>query len=205
MKTLRLTALSGISAAVLLASASMAPAFAHSGGSPATYTVSQQRVKLSPIVVDGQRMVLPVFLQIVRTALRRPWSSARADTNKLVCRFQTMLGSHLQDLSCMTNGQHYAQREATQLALFAASDRPGRSNLYYALSNGQIPVSIANYTSQHRVNRGALLELMKKLPPRGSSYTLRITDHGKALVDYVVKDGELTNIRRYTYKTKGSN
>ena len=200
MKTIRLTALTGIGAAILAASASMAPVFAHAGGSTAIYTVPQQRITLSPIVVDGQRLSLPVFLQLLRTALHRPWSSSRADENKLVCHFQTRLGTHMQTLRCMTNAQYFHQQDETQEALLAASHDGYTRPIYYALMNGQIPVSIANFTRQHSVNRGELMRLFKRLPPRGSSYTLRITSHGKALLDYVIKNGKLKAVRHYVYK-----
>lgn len=36
----------------------------------------------------------------------------------------------------------------------------------------------------------------------GSSYTLRITDHGKPAVDYIIKKGEVTAIHHYIYKNQ---
>ena len=207
MKDMRLILVGALGAGLLVAAAPGAFAYAQSDGTASagqsTYTVSQQRVNLSPIVVDGQRLILPVFLQLLRTALHRPWSSSQADENKLVCRFQTMLGSRMQTLRCMTNAQYFQQQDKTQEALLAASHDGYTSPIYYALVNGQIPVSIANYTSEHRVNRGELMVLLKKLPPRGSSYTLRITNHGKPVMDYVIKKGKLKAVRHYIYKHKG--
>ena len=207
MKDIRLIWVGVLGAGLLLSAAPRAFAYAQSDGTASagqlTYNVPIQTVRLSPIVVNGQRLILPLFLQMVKTALHRPWSSSQADKNKLVCRFRVMLGSHMQTLHCMTNGQYFQQQDKTQEALLAASHDGYTSPIYYALVNGQIPVSIANYTSEHRVSRGELMVLLKKLPPRGSSYTLRITNHGKPVMDYVIKKGKLKAVRHYIYKHKG--
>ena len=208
MKEIRLILAGVLCAGLMVAAAPMASAYARSGDNPpadhATYKLSEQRVKLSPIVVNGQRLILPLYLQMVRTALHRPWSPLQVDKNKLVCRFQDMMGSRLQTLKCSTNGQHFKQQRETQLALVSARQKyapNGRNtSINIALNDGQIPVTIANYTTQHRVNRGAIMALLKKLPPRGSSYTLRVTSHGKPVVDYVIKHGKLKAIHRYTSK-----
>lgn len=179
---------------------------------------SRNEVQLSRIVVNGQRMVMPLFLQMIKSALHRPWSTSRADRNKLVCRFDETLGSHFrQNLSCMTNAAHYERQSATQIARMNATmehptgnsgDSPagGRDAanqaIYNAIENGEIAGQIANFTAQNQINIAVLKTMLRKLPPAGSSYTLRITDHGKPAVDYVIKDGELTAIHRYIYKNQ---
>lgn len=211
MRRIRLILVGVVGTGLLVAAAPRALAYARSGGNSSagktTYEVSEQKVKLSPIVVNGQRLILPLYLQMVKTALHRPWSPLQADKNKLVCRFQTMLGSRLHTLSCMTNGEHFKQQRDTQVALVNStamySARGNDAAMRYALDNGQIPVTIANYTNQHRISPGAIRTLLKKLPPAGSSYTLRVTDHGKPVVDYVIKNGELKAIHRYDHQNQG--
>ncbi|MGH8127499.1 MAG: hypothetical protein ACRETC_03910 [Gammaproteobacteria bacterium] len=197
------------SAGLALGTASQAYAFMQSGATQAgsepsaTYTVSQNTTQLSPIVVNGQRINFPLALEMIKSALHRPWSGSQADRNKLVCQFVDKMGTHFQRLSCMTNAAHFKRQDATQLALAPARSpgHPSGSNgLLAGLANGQIPISIANWTNTHWINRGALLKVLKKLPPVGSSYTLRITEHGKPVIDYVIKDGDLTAVHHYTYK-----
>ena len=170
-----------------------------------TYTVSRDTVQLSRIVVNGHRLIMPLYLQMLKSAIHRSWSSRWGDRNKLVCRFRYALASHFQTLSCMTNGEHFGRERTTQIALDNASALyPHRNNFsapyYRAFVNGQIPVTIANYTTQHRINRGALMTLLRKLPPAGSSYVLRVTRDGKPAVDYVIRHGEVKAVHRYVYK-----
>ncbi|MGH8127498.1 MAG: hypothetical protein ACRETC_03905 [Gammaproteobacteria bacterium] len=203
------------SAGLTLGTASGAYAFmqsgaAHANSEPATtFTVAQNTTQLSPIVVNGQRIDFPLVLQIIKTALHRPWSGSRADRNKLVCGFVDKLGTQFKRLSCMTNAAHFKRQDATQISRMNStmdySVGAGESSskaMYQALENGQIPLSVANWTNNHWINRGALLTLLNKLPPVGSSYTMRITEHGKPVVDYVIKDGELAAIHRYIYKNE---
>lgn len=213
------------SAGLALGTASRAYAFAQSGAAQASsepstiHTYSRNEVQLSRIVVNGQRMVMPLFLQMIKSALHRPWSTSRADRNKLVCRFDEVLGSHFrQNLSCMTNAAHYERQSATQIArMNSTMEHVGTGNsgdspaggrqaadqaMYQALENGQIAGQISNFTAQNQINIGVLKTMLKKLPPAGSSYTLRITDHGKPEVDYVIKDGRLAAVHRYIYKNQ---
>jgi hypothetical protein len=194
MSIFRCFLVAGVGAGLALGTASQGFAFAAQSSTqaiaamPAIYTVSQSTVKLSPIVVNGRRLVFPLFLQMVKTGLHQPWSGKWADRNQLVCRFEYMLGSHFKTLRCATNGEHFKIQDETQLALMTPA--------------GQLPVSIANYTTRHWINQGAMMKLLKKLPPPGSSYTLRIIAHGGPVVDYVIEDGELTTIHRYISKGK---
>lgn len=206
MPSMRTILIASAGVGLLLAAAPSASAYAQDSSAYAgqsTYTVSQQTVKLSPITVQGHPLILPLFLQIVKTALHRPVSFKWKDRNTLICRFRDMMGSHIQTLFCETNGQYYNLAEKTQLAINNASAEHGGSPdsaFYEALMSGQIPVTIGNYTSQHPVSRGQMMTLLKKLPPAGSSYTLKVMDHGKPAVDYVIKDGELEKVRHYIYK-----
>lgn len=171
------------------------PAASAPGSSNTAYQESQQAVELSPIVVNGQHMPFPIALQMIKKAISRPWSSARADRDKMVCRFEDMQGSYLQTLHCETNAQHEKLREATQYGLFMATTvRNPACNLYCVLAHGMTTLPVLEYVNDHWINRGALMSLLKKLPPADSSYTLRITDHGKPIADYVIENGELVKI-----------
>lgn len=165
------------------------------GSSTTAYRESQQAVELSPIVVNGQHMSFPIALQMIKKAINRPWSSARADRNKMVCRFEDMMGSHLQTLHCETNAQHEQIREATQMALFLAAAQGNSScDLNCVVARGMVNVPVMQYVNDHWINRGALLTLLRKLPPADSSYTLQVTDHGKPIIAYVIKNGELVKV-----------
>lgn len=198
------------STGLALGTASRAHALAQSGTTQAnsepatTYSVSQKTVQLSPITVNGQHLAFPLVLQMIKSGLHRPWSTSRGDRNKLVCRLVDVLGSRVQKkLSCLTNAQHFKLQDAVQLAMINAEAEGGRRNhpILTALQNGQIPVSIAHYVDErHPIPIGTLMPLLKKLPPAGSSYTMRITEHGKPIIDYVIKDGKLTAVHRYIYK-----
>lgn len=63
-----------------------------------------------------------------------------------------------------------------------------------------MPVSPSFVIIHHRINRGALLKLLKKLPPANVSYTLRVTDHGKVVAEYVFRHGDLVNILEAKHK-----
>ncbi|MGH8127497.1 MAG: hypothetical protein ACRETC_03900 [Gammaproteobacteria bacterium] len=191
---------------------------ARTSSEPSTIrSYSSNEVQLSRIIVNGHRMVMPLFLQMIKSALHRPWSSRGADRNKLVCRFDDVLGSHFrQNLSCMTNAAHYERQSATQIARTnstmqhtsagnsgqnpAGSHDAANVAMYQALENGQVSGQISSFTAQNQINIGVLKTMMRKLPPVGSSYTMRITDHGKPVVDYVIKNGEVTAIHHYIYK-----
>lgn len=159
------------------------------------YTMPQRQVKLSPIVVSGQRMPLPIALQLIRAALGRPWSSARADRNEMVCRFQMMLGSHLQALRCETNAQHQRVAERTQAGLFEArAETSAGCDLFCSLTTKAPPIAVIRYVDSHPISRGAMEKLLKKLPPPGSSYTLRITQDGKPVIEYVIRHGKVSRV-----------
>lgn len=196
-----------VAALALAAGALPAHAFMQQSGDSAgdmpaaAYREPQRQVQLSPIVVNGQHMPLPLALQMIRTALKRPWSSSRADRDKMVCRFEFMQGSHLQTLRCETNARHQQVAEDTKFGFLGGlATRSVGCDLYCVLVNKAPPFPVMHYVDQHQISRGALLKLMKKLPPAGSSYTLRITDHGKTVVEYVVKHGEISKI--YVAKSK---
>lgn len=202
--------LAGIAALSLFATATpRAWAFAARGGTPsggaasATYVVSQKNVNLSPIIVYGQRIPLPVALQIVKKALKRPYSTHREDLDKLVCKFVEMQDSHLQTLRCETNRQHLRMEEATQSAIDSAGAMANSScGLTCVIENGMVgfPGKLGAWMDQHPIHPGALKELLKKLPPADASYTLRVTDHGKVVAEYVFKDGNLVGIKEARHK-----
>ncbi|MGH8272356.1 MAG: hypothetical protein ACRESG_08540 [Gammaproteobacteria bacterium] len=176
--------LAGAAALVLLAvGAPRALAFAAQGAaaSSSTHAVSQATVNLSPIVVYGHHVPLPVALQMVKKALKRPWSSSPEDADKMVCEFDSITGSHFQTLFCQTNRQYFKQQDQTQLAF---------------LTGHNLPVTVVDWTHQSIINRGALIELLKKLPSANASYTLRVTDHGKVVAEYVFKNGNLVGVRK---------
>lgn len=198
MSIFRCLLMVGAGAGLALGAAPQGLAFAAQGNTQAIaaplvkYRVSRSTVELSPIVVYGQHLPVPLILQMVKTGLHRTWSGKWADRGKLVCRFEYMLGTHFQTLKCMTNGEHFKVQDATQLAMI---------NAY--TNHGEIPETIADWTNGHIINPGAMKALLKRLPPLGSSYTLRVTAaHGKPAIDYVIEDGELTAIHRYIAKGK---
>lgn len=138
--------------------------------------------------MQGQKIYLPVALQMVKKALKRPWSGDPKDADKLVCRFETMTGSHFQTLRCQTNRQYFEQQDRTQLGWLTAG------------AGGNLPTQLAGWLNQRTINPGALLELLKKLPPANASYTLRITSHGKVVAEYVFRDGDLVSIKKVKSK-----
>jgi hypothetical protein len=173
---------------------------------PVKYTTTQKTVNLSPITVHGTHIPLPLALQLYKKALTRHWSNKRADLDKLVCQWQTPLGTHMQSLWCMTNRNHQKLAEQTQTAMLSANYafNPARGEgnpLAMALANGAIPISLGGASRGGKLQRGTLAPLLNKLPPANASYTFRVTgNNGKPLVDYVIKHGNLTHIYRYVYK-----
>lgn len=166
-----------------------------------TYQEGQQNVQLSPIVIAGQHLPFPIVLQMIKTALGRPWSSARADQDKMVCRFDHALGSHLPTLRCETNAQYFREMGRTRTYFFLASagaygNSPTPEGMSDAIERGRIPIlaEVADWANGTSINPSALKRLLAKLPPAGSSYTLEITDHGKPVVTYVIKNGELVKV-----------
>jgi hypothetical protein len=170
---------------------------------PVKYTTTQKTVNLSPITVRGLHIPLPLALQLYKKALTRHWSSKIADLDKLVCQWQTPLGTHMQSLWCMTNRNHQKLADKTEMAILSVNTPsvPGHPSLATALSNGAIPISLAGMSIHAKLPRGTLAPLLKKLPPADASYTFRVTgNNGKPWVDYVIKNGKLVHIYHYVYK-----
>lgn len=199
--------LAGAAALSLFATATpRAWAFVAHGGTPSggaastTYVVSQKNVNLSPVVVYGQHLYFPVALQMVKKALTRPWSSNRKDLDKMVCNFVQMQNSHFQTLRCETNRQYFRMQDATQAALQKALSMG--CGLNCVLENGMVglPGQLGDWMDQHPIHPGALKELLKKLPPANAGYTLRVTDHGKPVLEYVIKNGDLVGIKKVRHK-----
>lgn len=186
------------------------PALAQTQKAPPSLTsqynqvMTQKQVNLSPIVVHGEHMPLPVALQLYKKALTRPWSSHRAELNKLVCRWHTPMGTHMQSLFCMTNLQHRHLRQGTTLAItnslgkYDARGRPDAA-IRHAFRAGAIPAILSK--NQVTTPRSTLAPILKTLPPANASYTLRVTnDQGKPVLDYIIKNGDLVHINHYVYK-----
>ncbi len=160
-------------------------------------------VQLSPIVVDGMHVPFPIALQMVKKALKRPWSSDRKDSNKLVCRFVDTIATHLQTLECLTNAQYFNRVTQTQAGLqqgesmsYQSVEGKNIGGLEVALERGLIPEDIGNYMNHHPMNRGRIMTILKALPPADSTYTLRVTDRGKPVIEYFIKQGKLVGVRR---------
>ena len=177
---------------------------ASGGGAAVPHEIDTGLVKLSPIVVDGRHVPFPIALQMVKKALKRPYSSHPKDKNKLVCRFEHIFASHLETLMCETNAQYFSRASDTQAAI-----EEGESQSYHdpstgqdidgmqvALERGYFDSDIGNFMDTHPINRGALMTILHNLPPANASYTLRVLDHGKPVLEYVIKNGELVAIRK---------
>lgn len=165
---------------------------------PAAVTVSHQvETALAPITVHGNKLYLPVALQMIKAALHRPVNFQHENYDKLVCQFADITGTHFRTLDCRTNCQRLIQSEAAQG--FIISSQICASGRSVAGSTG---VLIGNWADQQRINPGALRALLKKLPPADSSYTLRITNHGKVVAEYVFKKGVLVSVRESKHKPK---
>lgn len=157
-----------------------------SGAASQTYTVSQKSVNLSPIVVYSHRLYWPVVLQMIKKGLTHSFSTQRKDADKMVCQFEhhrSATGGTT--LSCETN------RAAWQFERAAQSKRDAAMGG----GSGVLDPSPGFIIVHSRINRGALLRLLKKLPPANASYTLRVTDHGQVVAEYVFRHGNLVSIR----------
>lgn len=184
---------------VPLASA-FTPARAGANQPATTYTVTQKAVSLSPIKVYGLHIPIPLALQLYKKALTRSWSANPADLDKMVCVWQRPVGTHFQTLYCRTNRQHQQLASATQLAWSTPYARWLPGDTTTAPQNNRVPLVLSGLTAQQSIRRSSLAPLFGKLPPANSSYTLRVTDHGKPLFDYIVKHGNLVHIYEYVYK-----
>ncbi|MHB1765531.1 MAG: hypothetical protein ACYCS1_08385 [Gammaproteobacteria bacterium] len=173
----RLTVLVAFSACVALAGASIAL------GAPASRVagrVLSEPARLGRIVVEGNHLPLPIALEILKTALHSPWSTAWKDRNQIVCRLNTPLGTHIQDrahLSCETNNDFFQSLNFLQTSME---------------SGGPIPVETSEQPEEVEIDHpGRLRALLAKVPPAGSSYTLKLTSHGRVVSEWVMKKGQL--------------
>jgi len=138
----------------------------------------------------------------VKKALKRPWSSKPANRDLLVCRFHHMIASHLQTMSCETNGQFFNRERQTQAAVQQGASESyqagGRDvgGLELALERGYLEEDVGSFMNQHPMNRGQILTILQNLPPADSSYTLRVMDHGKPVMEYVIRKGKVVKVRR---------
>lgn len=174
---------------------------AHTPNQPDSTSQSGKSANLEPIVVKGHHLPLPVMLQVVRTALNRSWSNAAKDKNKLVCRFESEIGTHFETLRCMTNKVHSKFVNGTQQSLMMASQGQGIGGLE---SNGNtIPSQVGNWVNSRNINPAAIHAMLHKLPPASSSYKLVVKDHGKPVIEYVVKHGKLVKIYKFENKETG--
>ncbi len=149
-------------------------------GTPAAASTSKaaQTIWLSPLVVNGHRIPMPVALQMAKAALKRPWSSAREDREVLVCRTPELTGSHFRTLRCQTNAEYFREQDATQLGFLLA------------MNGGVMPMEdVSKGLNDRRINVSVLNALLAKLPPANASYTLQVKDHGKIVTKYVFKKG----------------
>ncbi|HEX5313445.1 MAG TPA: hypothetical protein VFX38_00855 [Gammaproteobacteria bacterium] len=194
---------------ILAAAAPRAFAFASPQGTPQDHAPpvvaagAPTATKLSTITVSGVRIPFPVALQLYKKALTRPWSNDPADADKLVCHWQAELGTHLQTLQCMTNRAHQRRYQATQDALYLGQSECGNDTVCLSnkvLFGGGMSGRLAGFTTRNSIQRSAMAPLLAKLPPANASYTLRVMAHGKPLIDYVIKDGDLVHVYHYAYK-----
>ncbi|MGH8274059.1 MAG: hypothetical protein ACRES9_07380 [Gammaproteobacteria bacterium] len=152
---------------------------------PSTRAMRQVAKNLPPMTVEGRSVPLPIALQVIKKGLKLPWTN-NLNGYRIRCRITSQPGSHFPGLFCESNRQHIIRVRRLHLALETDS------------SGTAIPA--INFMFRREISVGPLLTLLHKIPSTHASYTLRVTDHGKAAVDYVVKNGELVSIRRYVYK-----
>ncbi len=155
---------------------------------PARTTTSPQTIKLGPMVVKGQRLrvlPLPVQLQILKAALKRPASFRQENLSKLVCRFNQdpRVAIH-QSLHCETNCDLLMSDEARR-GTFMSCDI-GHS--------ADVNERLAAYINNHHFNRSQLAALLKQLPPPGSSYTFQVESHGKVVARWVIDGGQVVKV-----------
>ena len=128
--------------------------------------------RLHKITVTGHRIPIPIALELLRTALSRPWETARKDQNRMVCRFTGSPGTRIMDhvgIWCETNMEFFLSHDT-----------------------GMIPVEIANDQPEGlAINPNHLRRLFAKLPPPGTSYTLEVTHHGRIVSEWFMHKGRL--------------
>jgi hypothetical protein len=153
--------------------------------SPAVQTVAKM---LPPITVYGHRVPLPVALQIIKTGLKLPWTNNLNDT-RIRCRVHKVTGSLFPNLYCESNRHHVKRMNRLHTALTTVESGAG----------GTISATLVVF--EPHINVSALRGLLRKIPPAGASYTLRVTDDdGKPVLGYVIKNGEVAHIYHYVYK-----
>ena len=163
--------------------------------SPAGQTIrpTWRTTKLGKILVIGQRIQIPqpIVFEIIKAALKRPWSSASKDRNQVVCRFRYNLGSHLKDravLYCQTNNEHF-QREARHPYHRRFLD-------FGTLATFIGPLTFEEFQTDqlHLVDPNRFKRLFAKLPPARSRYTLEVTDHGHPVSEWFMNRGQLVKV-----------
>lgn len=182
-----------LSVILLLIAAGPAAATAASHGSMPrpVGTVLTQPTRLGRIVVVGNRLPLPIALEVLKTALRSPWDTSWKDRNQIVCRFTQPLGSHIKDregLYCETNNDFFQR-------LYA---------LHTGLESGG-PIAVVESSDQPEtvdVDPARLRKLLAKVPPAGSTYTLEVTSHGQVVSEWFMKKGQLVKVWHRNLKVK---
>ncbi|MGH8274060.1 MAG: hypothetical protein ACRES9_07385 [Gammaproteobacteria bacterium] len=151
--------------------------------------VHQVARNLPPMVVEGHRVPLPIALQVIKKGLKLPWTNNLNDY-RIRCRVDSSDDSHLPVMYCESNHHHIVRVRRLREGLF---------NALAGVGGNSIPVEDVN-SSFGVVRALPVLSLLHKIPSAHASYTLRVTDHGKPAVDYVIKNGELVKIRHYAYQ-----
>lgn len=151
----------------------------------------QKAVKtLSPMVVNGHHVPLVVQLQMIKNALKRPWTGDMSDT-RLRCRIEQRTGSHFRKVRCEGNRHHIMRTNALRTAWQNAE-----------ANGGSLPVQ--NVFFEGSINVSALMPLLKKVRPADASYTVQVNGkNGKPLLDYIFKNGQLVRIYHHVYNKKG--
>lgn len=147
--------------------------------------------KLGKILVIGRRIRIPkpIVFEIIKAALKRPWSTSYRDRNQVVCRFRYNLGSHIRDravLYCQTNNEHF-QREARHF--FSNYDVPGKKTIL-----GPVEFQEFQTDQLHLVDPNRFKRLFAKLPPANSRYTLEVTQHGHPVSEWFMDRGQLLKV-----------
>jgi hypothetical protein len=157
-----------------------------SSDAPAPMTIN-----LPAMTVYGNRLPLPVALQVIKKGLKLPWTNDLNDA-RIRCRLESQAGSHFRTLWCEGNRHHIFRTDHLATALITAEANAPQG----------APVSIESELgfSGNSINVSALMGLLHKIPMADASYTLRITAHGKPVTEYVIKHGEVAHIYHYTYK-----
>lgn len=125
----------------------------------------QPTIYLGKIPVTGQANIVKT-LQAIKIALKAPFSNAPADADKVVCRINKVLGEASEYLDCASNRDFIRRREATQIAILAASSQADQCGGPCSLA-----IQIHNLVSmqpQHRlhvpVNGGNFQKLLDGIP-----------------------------------------